>query len=403
MSRILIHDYAGHAFPISLSRSLAERGYTVCHAFASSQQTPRGALKRRDDDPENLTFHAIGMNPDYVKDKYSFPKRRKHECNYGKTAAEFIKSWNPDVVLSGNTPTETQGYILKAANIASAPFVYWVQDFYSIAVTQLLRKKLPIIGEPIGWYYRKLDKSHLIGSAAVICITEDFKPYLQKWSVQKERSHVIPNWAELNAFPLKSKYNPWARKHSLEDKFVFLYSGTLGMKHNPELLSSLAEHFLNDSSVQIVVNSEGIGAEFLKDAKIKRNLKNLTINSYQPFEEIADVLASADVLLTILEPEAGVFSVPSKTLSYLCAGRPILGAMPTENLAAKIVTEESAGRIVEPSDIDGFLQTAHGFYSDQSNLQDMGTNARAYAESTFSIHAITARFEEIFKKVTSVK
>ncbi|RZI91754.1 MAG: hypothetical protein EOO67_10000, partial [Microbacterium sp.] len=31
--------------------------------------------------------------------------------------------------------------------------------------------------------------------------------------------------------------------------------------------------------------------------------------------------------------QAGAFSVPSKTLSYLCAGRPVVGLMPEENAA----------------------------------------------------------------------
>ncbi len=38
---ILIHDYAGHAFPVSLSRELAMRGHRVTHAFASVLQTPQ--------------------------------------------------------------------------------------------------------------------------------------------------------------------------------------------------------------------------------------------------------------------------------------------------------------------------------------------------------------------------
>jgi glycosyltransferase involved in cell wall biosynthesis len=77
--------------------------------------------------------------------------------------------------------------------------------------------------------------------------------------------------------------------------------------------------------------------------------------------------------------------------------------MPTENLAAKIVSGQGAGTVVKPGDIEGFVQTAQAFHAKQAELQTMGTNARAYAEATFSIETITDRFEEIFKKVTSVK
>jgi colanic acid biosynthesis glycosyl transferase WcaI len=45
--RILIHDYAGHAFPVQLSRELARNGHQVTHAYAAGLLTPRGALDRR--------------------------------------------------------------------------------------------------------------------------------------------------------------------------------------------------------------------------------------------------------------------------------------------------------------------------------------------------------------------
>ena len=73
---------------------------------------------------------------------------------------------------------------------------------------------------------------------------------------------------------------------------------------------------------------------------------------------LPDVLGSADVLVAILEADAGVFSVPSKVLSYFCAGRPVLLAVPRENLAAKIVVESGAGLVVEPSDVAGFCRAA---------------------------------------------
>ena len=68
--RIVVHDYAGHAFPISLSRALAALGHDVVHAYASSLQTPRGDLARKSGDSNTLTFREIQMDPDYPRYKY---------------------------------------------------------------------------------------------------------------------------------------------------------------------------------------------------------------------------------------------------------------------------------------------------------------------------------------------
>ena len=49
--------------------------------------------------------------------------------------------------------------------------------------------------------------------------------------------------------------------------------------------------------------------------------------------------------VVLLERSAGAFSVPSKTLSYLCAGRPVVGLMPAENLAAEVRYLQGPGRV----------------------------------------------------------
>jgi len=273
-----------------------------------------------------------------------------------------------------------------------------LQDFYSLAVSKLVRKKLPILGQLIGAYYRRLDRDHMRRSDAIVNITEDFGRQLQIWGISNEKSHVVPNWAELEAFPVLPSDNAWAQEQGLAGKFVFLYSGTLGMKHNPSLITALARQFASDPTVRIVVNSEGLGADYLKREQAKGGLENLVINPFQPFERMAEALATANVLVTILEPEAGVFSVPSKTLSYLCAQRPILGAMPGENLASRIVSENGAGIVVEPHDPAGLVSAAKTLRADPVKRDAMGAAARAYAERTFNIEKIADRFEAIFRQ-----
>jgi len=117
---------------------------------------------------------------------------------------------------------------------------------------------------------------------------------------------------------------------------------------------------------------------------------------FQPFEQLENVLGTADVLMAILEPDAGVFSVPSKVLSYLCAGRALLLAVPPENLAARIVAGREAGIVVPPTDTDAFVRAGMELAQDATRREQMGRNARAYAEETFDIRRITDRFLEIF-------
>ena len=50
--------------------------------------------------------------------------------------------------------------------------MFWVQDFYSIAASQLLRKKLGPLGALVGAYYRFLERRQFQSSDAVVVITD---------------------------------------------------------------------------------------------------------------------------------------------------------------------------------------------------------------------------------------
>ena len=145
----------------------------------------------------------------------------------------------------------------------------------------------------------------------------------------------------------------------------------------------------------MVVNSQGEVADWLRAQAKESGLANLHVNPYQPHEAMSDVLGTADVLVSILEPNAGVFSVPSKVLSYHCAARPMLLAVPASNLASRIVTEEGTGKAVDPGDVSGFVAAAHDLRSDAAGRAGMSSRARAYAERTFDITRIADQFERI--------
>ncbi len=394
--RILVHDYGGYAFAVQLSRALAQRGHRVCHAYcASLQTTPRGVLTPYADDTPNLEIKSLELAEPL--EKYAFFKRWKQEREHGRLIAREVERFGPDVVLSANAPLDAQRHLLRTCRGRGVRFVFWLQDLIGMATHRLLRKKIPVVGEVVGRYYRGLERRLLRHSDAVVAITEDFRPILRAYGVDETGIRVIENWAPLDEAPARPRANTWAEAHNLADKTCLLYSGTMGMKHNPDLVLQLALHFQDRDDVRVVVVSQGLGADWLTEKKAEHGLDNLIVLGFQPFEALPDVLASADVLMAVLEPQAGAFSVPSKVLTYLCAERPVLLAVPPENLAARIVARIEAGRIVPPTDPAAFVDAAAVLLANPEQRHAMGRNARAYAEKTFDIGTITDSFEEVFK------
>lgn len=398
--RIAIVDYSGHAFAVQLSRALAARDHDIMHLHFSGFQSPHGELEKASDDPATLTIKPISLNKPFHK--YSFLRRRFQEVAIGQAFAAEIETFAPDIVLAGNCPLDCVDQIGQSARRNGRKFVFWQQDIYSAAISRILSQRIGWIGRLIGSHYKRVERNALRASDAIVVISQDFVDTIrQELSLSARNVYVIENWAPIGKLPVRPKDNAWARRHDLVGKKVVLYSGTIGLKHDPHQLLDLALNLQNQPDTMLVVVSEGPYADWLREQCKVLELDRVRVLPFQPFEDFPDVLGSADIAVAVLEPDAGVFSVPSKILSYLCGGRPIVLSSPKENLAARIIQGCGAGRVVDAGNRSAFVQAVRLFLDNRQLRDEAGHNARAYAEATFDIDAVATRFEKVFRDVAS--
>ena len=392
--RILVHDHCGHAFPVQLSRELARRGHAVLHLHCSNFLTGKGALERQSSDPPGFEVEGVDLGEDFAK--YSFFKRMGQERRYGDLFVVRARQFEPQIVISGNTPLLSQRRIFGWCSETGVASVHWLQDVISRAMRRAARTRAGVVGDFLGRSFTRLERGIVRRADAVVAISADFEPLLLDWGIPRDAIHVVPNWAPLDELPQRPRDNDWANTHGLSEKRVFLYAGTLGIKHNPDLILQLALRY-RGTDVVVVVCSEGPGASWLAEKKTAHSLDNLEVLGFQPWSAMPEVLASGDVLISILEPEAGAFSVPSKVLSYHCAGRAILGALPGANLSSRIITDSGSGLVVDPSDAAAFVAASERLAEDTKLREECGRKARGYAEETFDVSRIGERFEGIFE------
>jgi glycosyltransferase involved in cell wall biosynthesis len=395
--RVVVHDFFGHAFPAQLARALAGGGHDVLHLHCSSFVTGKGRLDRMDADPAGLQFRAVDLGRPFAK--YDVLRRVAHERKTARALSGLLREFRPDAVLS-IAPLVVQRELLQASRGVGAGFVFWQQDVMSFAARRVLGRRSRLVGAASERAVAALERVLLRRSDAVVVISGDFLPELQRWDVDSSRVVVIENWAPLEELPALPRDNAWAREHGFGGRSVFLYSGTLGFKHDPGLLLQLARWAGRRDSLVVVV-SEGPGADWL--ARHGHDEPGLRLLGYQPHARLPEVLASADVLLAVLEPEAGAFSVPSKILTYLCAARPLLVSLPAGNLAARVVERSGGGLVVEPGDSAAFLAAAETLRNDERLRVELAGRARAYAETAFDIASIGGRFEEVLERARSAE
>jgi glycosyltransferase involved in cell wall biosynthesis len=324
--------------------------------------------------------------------KRNFFKRFVQHKIYAARVVSAMESLNPELIISANTPIDIQAAIQKMCRGSEIAFVPWLTDVYSIA----LKSVVPVFGNLIATRYAVVERSVARNSEGIVAISDDFRRLLIDWGVAPQRIALIENWGVMPFGPTPTKHNDWAGRYGLHGKRVLLYSGALGFKHNPQLFLDLADEFRYDEDVRVVVISEGYGAEWL--SRRKRGFPHLLLLPFQPATEFYEALVAADVLIATINPDASEYSVPSKVLTYMAAGRPILAAIPPRNLAARTISAASAGMVVDPEDPIEFRRVARALMDDATLRFRLGEAALAYATANFEIEAMARRFEDVFRR-----
>ncbi len=389
--RVLVHDHSGHPFQVQLSRELARRGHTVTHSYCAAYISGKGHLKAGPD--ETLEFEPIGA--DTVAEKTRFARRLLQELRWGLDLTRQVRRTRPDVVLVSNAQIPTLIVFSLAMAVLRVPWVLWHQDVYAVAVRSFAGDKLSAGFRLVARCFEMGERWCARRAAGIVAIAQSFVPVHEVWGTA-DKTTVIPNWAPLDEIVPVDRKNDWAVENRLDDTVTLLYSGTLGLKHNPALLVELAGEVRDrGKDVELVVVNEGPATEVVK-AEAERLDVPLTLLPFQPYQRLPEVLGSGDILVVLLEQQAGAFSVPSKTLSYLCAGRPIIGLMPSENLAAQLI-DQVGGFVAAPlaGSIPEAATWATDVLSDAERRMELGEAARDLAEREFALSESADRFEKI--------
>ena len=393
-SRIVVHDYSGHPGQAQLSRALARRGYEVTHQHCPSYTTGRGSLQHEAGDPDTLTFEPVEMDGTFAK--YSARTRLRQELQYGRTAAHAIAAHDPAVAVISNVPLLAHSVLARRLSRRGIPMVFWHQDIYSEAIGVAARRRIPVLGRVLARIADRVERRIARRSVAVVAISPTFLERLSEWGVAGKTT-IVPNWAPIDELPVHPADNAWRQRVGLSENLVVLYSGTLGLKHDPSILAELATG-LRDShpGARVVVVSEGKGRDWLETHKAQGDAGNVVLLDFQPYEDLPEMMASADLLVAILEPDASKFSVPSKVLTYLCSSRAVLGVLPPDNSVAEILSTEEAGVVVDPSDRARVVREAAALLDDPDRRHAMGRAGRCYAERTFHPETAADQFLEAF-------
>lgn len=392
-ARILLHDFGGYAFTVQLARWLAARGHAVLHLHAADIAGPHGPAARLRADPPSLAFDTVRLGRPFAR--YALHRRLRDELAYGRRLGDAIGRFRPDVVLSANAPPLVQRLALRATRACGGGFVNWVQDVFSFGGGAMPSRWPGPLRSGILAGLRRVEFGAMTGADALVVISPDFQARLDAAGVLHPLTLVQENWSPPTLPAGRAGPADWVLSHGLGGRRLVLVAGTLGLKHNPDLVADLARGLRDLPDVRVVAASQGPGRDRLEAARAAEGLENLVLLDYQPADRVPDMLAAAEIGVVILNRSAGAMSMPSKLYTYASAGLPVLAAVPSDHLAHRMVRDRNLGLAVEPEDAAAFVAAGRLLLTDAGLRGACAASASAFARDHNDIDRIGPRFEEV--------
>jgi colanic acid biosynthesis glycosyl transferase WcaI len=302
-----------------------------------------------------------------------------------------------DVLLAGNPALHMGLPFICLGPWRHKPAVLAVADVYPDAGVDLgiFRHKL-VIAAVAG-----LERFCLKRADSVRIISESFATPLEKLGVPRPKLALITDWVDCDLIRPLPRANAFSQEHGLDDKYVVLYAGNIGLSQGLEHVLAAAGLLAVQDEIQFVIVGDGASLQRLRARTEQAGLSNVTFLPFQPRERLPEVLASADVSLVSLQRGAALRSLPSKILSILASGRPLVASRHEGSDSWKLIQRAQAGLCV-PAESPALLAEAIlVLKQDVAQAKEMGRNGRDYALRYHSPEAGASKFEELFHAVLS--
>jgi colanic acid biosynthesis glycosyl transferase WcaI len=98
------------------------------------------------------------------------------------------------------------------------------------------------------------------------------------------------------------------------------------------------------------------------------------------------------------QASASEVAFPSKMVTYLAAGRPIVASVNPSSVVARLIRESGAGKAVQAEDPKALLNAIYEFKN--NNLYILGELARHYADSHWLQSRVLRNFEQLITQFT---
>lgn len=224
---------------------------------------------------------------------------------------------------------------------------------------------------------------------------------LKKFSSEPQREQVRKRLSVIPPWPLREHTGGGAEvdlsavreKLGIKTQRVLLYAGNHSMVHPLDGLLAGINRRPDWGDALFLFVGGGRGKRAVMDMIEQRHGRNMHSLPYQPLENLAGILAVADIHIVAMGPKMVGIVHPCKIYGAMAAGRPILLYGPKASPLGAIVSRYQLGWIIEPDteperireQLEAILATP------QAELDAMGERSRKAIEEDFDADVVAKR------------
>jgi glycosyltransferase involved in cell wall biosynthesis len=240
-------------------------------------------------------------------------------------------------------------------------------------------------------YFRKKEQQLYDISDRIGCMSQGNIDYVLKHNkVPKEKLEILYNWKKLSNLPLIDK-EEIKKSYGLEGKFVAFFGGNIGYAQELEFLIELAECYKTRDDIVFLIVGKGVMKPKIENLVKEKQLQNVRFIDYLLRDEYEKLLRAADVGLINLSRKFTIPNIPSKAVSYMEAGIPILAATDKNTDFGKMIEDIGAGLWCETGDIQKYKENLEKLLTDTALRERIRERSTAFMKDNMTVACASQR------------
>lgn len=291
-----------------------------------------------------------------------------------------------DLILYSTPPITFSGVIKYVKKRDNARTYLMLKDIFPQNAVDLGMMRNRGVKGYIYKYFRAKEKKLYALSDRIGCMSEANVDYLLEHNptLLRDNVEVCPNCIDVADVRLTVQERMQMReRYGLpQNKMIFVYGGNLGRPQDVPFIISCLKGCAKLDDVYFVIAGSGTDRYLFERYIEDEKPTHVRLFEYLPKNEYDRMIACCDVGLIFLDHRFTIPNFPSRLLSYMQAGLPVLACTDASTDIGKVITDGNFGWWCESDDETRFSNIVSRI--DVACVKEYGNRAFDYLESNYS-------------------